>query len=63
MTDSCHFPMFDGHWSSASEDIRHLLCHVASPKGVLEGSSNFMSGSSSWNITTLVGTVIVVVEI
>ena len=63
MTESCHLPMFDGHWSSASEDIRYLLCHVASTKRVLEGSSNFMSGSSSWNIITLVGTVIVVVEI
>ena len=38
-----YLAMFDGHWSSASEDINNLTCHVALQKHVIEGSSNFIT--------------------
>ena len=41
-----HFAMFDGHWSGASRD-NYLTCHVSLQNHVIEGSRNFMSGSSS----------------
>ena len=58
------FAMFDGHWSGASGD-NYLTCHVSLQNRVIEGSRNFMSGSSSWYITilsSLVATDILVVE-
>ena len=50
---SHHLAMFGGHWSSASGDIKYLICHVTSQNHVIERSSNFMSESSSWHVTTL----------
>ena len=63
---SHNLAMFGGHWSSASGDIEYLKCHVILQNDVIEGSSNFMSGSSSWYVTTLPSLVsigILVVEI
>ena len=34
-------------WCSASGDIKYLIWYVTSQKYVIEGSSNFMSGTSS----------------
>ena len=45
--------MFDGHWSSASGDIKYLTCHMTLQNHVIDGSSNFINGSSSGYITTL----------
>ena len=47
--------MFDGHCSSASRDVKYLICHVASQNYVIEGSSNFMSRSASWYHLTKFG--------
>ena len=50
----------------AGEDITDLACHVALQSHVIKGSSNFMSGSSLWYITTLARLVaigIVLIEI
>ena len=63
---SHHLAMFGGHWSSASGDVKYLTCHVTLQNYVIEGSVNFVSGSSSWYITTLpslVATGIVAVQI
>ena len=65
ITVSQHLAMFGGHWSSASRDIKYLICHMNLQNHVIEGSSNFMSGSSSWYISILPSVValrIVVVE-
>ena len=35
--------MFGGYWSSASGDIRYLICHVTSQNHVIKGLSNFVS--------------------
>ena len=43
-----HYFAFGGDWSSASGDIKYLICHLASQNHVIEGPSSFMSGSSSW---------------
>ena len=51
--ESHHLAMFGVHWSSASRDIKHLICHMTSQKLLIEESSNFMSGSSLWYVTTL----------
>ena len=40
---SHYLAMFDGHWSSAREDINNLICHVILQKHVIEGSSNFIT--------------------
>ena len=45
--------IFGGNLLSASGDIKYSICHVTSQNYVIEGSSNFMSGSSSWYVTTL----------
>ena len=45
--------MFGSHWSDASGDIKYLICHMTTQNQLIEGSSNFMSGSSSWHVTTL----------
>ena len=61
-----HLAMSDSHCSSASGDIKYLTCHVTLQNHVFEGSSKFMSGSSSWFTTTLPSLMaigIVVVEI
>ena len=50
---SHNLTVIEGHWSSASEYIKYLICPVTSKNHVIEGSNNFMSGSSSWYITTL----------
>ena len=66
VTLSHHLAIFYGHWSSASGDTKYLTSHVTLQNHVIEGSSNFMSVSSSWYITTLPslkGIGIVVVEI
>ena len=43
---SHHLALSDGHWSSASGDIKYLTCHVTLQNKVTEGSSNFINGSS-----------------
>ena len=48
-----HFTMFGGNCSSGSGVIRHLVSHVTSKEHVIEGSCNFISGSSSLYVTTL----------
>ena len=48
---SHHLAMFGGHWFSASGDINSW--HVTLVNHEIEGSSNFMNGSSSWYVTTL----------
>ena len=67
VTVSQHLVMLGGHWSSASEDVKYITCHMTLLRNlVIEGSSNFMSGSSSWYITHLAKLVargVVVVEI
>ena len=58
--------MFGGHGSSANGDIKYLTRHVTLQIDLVEGSSNFMSGSSSRYITTLPSLVVmgvVVVEL
>ena len=47
-----HFAMFGGHWSNGSGEMKCLLCHMTSENHVIEVSSIFMSGSSSWYVTT-----------
>ena len=64
--ESHYIPMFGGHWANTSGDRKYLICHVTSQNQVIEGSSNFLSGSPSWYVTTLPSLVvigIVVVEI
>ena len=63
---SHYLAIFDDHWSSAGGDIKYLTCHVTFQNHVVEGSSNFISESSSRYITTLPSLVtlaIIVVEI
>ena len=63
---SNHLAMFGGHQSSANEYIKYLICHVTSQNHVIEGSCNFMSGSSLLYVTTrpsLLGVGSVVVKI
>ena len=58
--------LFGGHWSSASWDVAYLICYVTWKKHRIQGSYNFMSGSSSLYVTTLPSLVdigIVVVEV
>ena len=38
--------------SSVAGDIKYLICHMTSQNNMIEGSSNFMSGSFSWFVTT-----------
>ena len=44
--ESHHFPMFGGYWSSVNGDIKYLLCYVTSQNHLIEGSCDFLSGSS-----------------
>ena len=63
---SHHLAIFGVHWSSASGDIKCLTCHVTLQNHVIEGSSNFLSGSSFLYMITMpsfVAICIVVVEI
>ena len=53
VTLSHHLAMFVDRWSSGSEYTKYLTCHMTLQNHVIEGSSNFMSGSSSLYITTL----------
>ena len=46
-------PMFDGNSSSSSGDIKYLNLKLLIKTTWFEGSSNFMSGSSSWYVTNL----------
>ena len=51
-----HFVMFDGHWSSASGDMKCLICRVTSKKHMIEAYINFMGVyighvSSLWYIS------------
>ena len=58
--------MFGSHWSSASGDIKYLICHVNLQNHVIEGLCDLLSGCSSWcvtNLSSLVAKGIVVVEI
>ena len=47
VTVSHHLAMFEGDSSSANGDKKSLTCHVTLQNHMIEGSSNFMSGSSS----------------
>ena len=47
--------MLSGDWSSASGDMKYLICQVTSQKLVKERSRNFMSRSSLWYVTNLPG--------
>ena len=40
-----HLAIIGGDWSSASGDIKYLICHVSLQNYVINVSSNFMSGS------------------
>ena len=42
--------MFGGH---SENDIKHFICHVILQNHVIEGSCNFMNGSSSMYVTIL----------
>ena len=61
---SHHLTMHGGF--IATGNIEYWICHVTSQNHVIEGSSNFMSDSFSWYVTTtfpsLVAIGIVVVE-
>ena len=63
---SHHLTMHGGHCFIATGNIEYWICHVTSQNHVIEGSSNFMSDSFSWYVTTtfpsLVAIGIVVVE-
>ena len=48
-----HLATFGGHWSNGSGEMKCLLCHVTSENPVIEVSSIFMSGNSSWYVTKL----------
>ena len=50
---SHHLAIFGDHWSSESDDMKYLTCHVTSQNHMTDQSSNFMSGSSSWYVTSL----------
>ena len=66
LTLSYHLAMFCGHWSSASGDIKYLICHVTSQSHVIEGSSSSVSWNLSWYVNILPNMVaisILVVEI
>ena len=56
-----HLATFVGHWSSAKGDMKYLIYHVTSQNHVIEGSTNFMSCSSSWYVivTTLFSLVVI----
>ena len=60
---SHHLAMFGGHWFNAKGDMKHLICHVTSKNHVIGRSSNFMSGTSSWYVTTLPSLVVIGVVI
>ena len=63
---SQHLGLLGGDWSSTRRYLKCLIYQVTSKNHGTEGSSKFMSGSSSSYVTTLlslVGISIVVVEI
>ena len=63
---SHYLPMLGDHQSGASGDMKYEICRVSSQNHVIEESCNYLSGCSSWYITTLPSLVaigIVVVEI
>ena len=49
--------MFGGHCSNESGDIKYLIFHENFENHVIEGSSNFMSESSSCLV--IIGTMVV----
>ena len=51
--------MFSCHWSSASGEKKSLFPRVTSKNHVIEGSSNFMVGSSSLYVKTLLDLVVI----
>ena len=58
--------MCGGHYSSGSADITYSICHATLQEHVIEGSCEFIGGSSLMCTTTLPSVVvisIVVVEI
>ena len=60
-----NLPLDGDYWSSTSQNITYLICHVTQNDHVIEKSSDFMSGSASFCVTPLsnmVVTGIVVVE-
>ena len=60
---SQHLAMFAGHWSGASGNMKYLICHATSLTHVIEGLCNFMSGSSSFYVTTLPSLVVLGVAV
>ena len=53
LTVNCHLATFGGHWSSASGDIKYLICKATSQDHVIEQSSEVIDGNSSWSVATL----------
>ena len=50
---SHHFVIFGGHWFSTSSEKKYLISHVTLLNHVIEGSCDFISGSSSLYFNTL----------
>ena len=42
---SHHLVMFGGDWSSLSEVVKYLVCHVTSRDHVIQGSCDFKGGA------------------
>ena len=64
--ESNHLTIFGNHYFSTSGDKKYLMYHVTLQNYIIEGSRNFMGGSSTWYVTTVPSLVtidIVVVEI
>ena len=60
---SHHLAIFDGNCSNSSGDKKYLTCHVILQNHLIEGSSNFMSQSSSWSTTNLLILVAIGIEV
>ena len=56
----CHvcWPLVQSKWR-----LKYIICHVTSRNHVIEGSSNFISWSSSWYVTTLPRLVVICIVV
>ena len=50
---------FGGHILCCSENIMVKICHVITQNHKIKGSCDFMGGSPSWKITTLLSLVVI----
>ena len=57
--ESHHLAMFSSYWSSVGGEKIYLICNMTSQKYMIEGRSNFMTGSSSWYVATLPSLVVI----